>query len=105
MTSKNDKTQYNSHLSQRVCVGNVSRVREKNLRVWHVFIAHGDVFSPHTHSVACTTFENVCNRTKTTNVQESCKMTGDSERERLYVTRATLHTIAVLAIIYFFCFV
>ena len=41
---KENKTQYISHLSQRVRVGDVSRVREKNMRMSHAFIAHDEVF-------------------------------------------------------------
>ena len=39
-----NRTQHIAHLSQRVCVGGVSRVREKNMRMCHAFTAHDEVF-------------------------------------------------------------
>ena len=39
-----NRTQYIAHLSQRVCDGGVSRVRENILRMCHAFTAHDEVF-------------------------------------------------------------
>ena len=105
MTFKENRTQYISHLSERVSVGDVSRVHEKNMRKWHVLNARGEVFCSHPVAykriaVACKRnslrircwiphsvthwFPNACKKQnsdqnkKNSNVQESCKMTEDT---------------------------
>ena len=52
MTFTEHRTQYISHLSRRVCVGAVSRVREKKVRMCHTFCAYNEVFRLHPPSIA-----------------------------------------------------
>ena len=81
MTFTENNTQYISHLS-RVCVGDVSYVRGKNMRVCHAFTAHDEVFCLHSTSIARRSLMSVSDflRKKTTNVQETCKTTDGSGR-------------------------